>query len=806
MIYENDGQKYLLLTPQCQIEKNRQDIEAIINDAVAFNYIGMKVVGQVNTADELPKKADYEVWPFNYGDAFAVGTQDPYNYYLWTRAFGAYLSDHWFNIGVFPGPSTVPGPKGEPGDAGPAPNLTIGTVTSTLSQPQVTIEGTSPNYTLNFKLQKGDKGDPGTNGRNGVDGKNGKDGTNAVIYTVKGAVDTVSQLPVATSVSTDTAYLVKDGSLLYGIIVQNGTNIWYDYGSTSVGPRGPAGVGTTDLNKVQFPEGEHTITFDDTDGLSVFGPGKFSYGTGDNATPNMTVHVPLKAGAGINMGADQSGKFLVINNTDHDAVAGKLDKQTAAAGTEKLYGVSGTSQEMYTVDAENANASTIVKRRTDGSILAKTTTATDKSGFTYKKSVVNNETLDTALAKKLDKQTTGASTVKLYGVSGDTQYMYQVSGHNAEASTIVMRGADGGAVFNQGKALKHAVILNTIEPVIISPNPSTATTGTVSDEQLNRLRQTNLSSVNTKPGILMNNEYYVPMDKEHKTGVLGYTYFGYENNKFIAKNIKITISTKKWTLYTNDMQPLLYSGVNIKTVNGESLIGSGNIEIQGGGSNIPAVGIANGSSGDILDDYSFKVLEDAYNNRKFSLLYQEINTGSFTYYSYAGQWSDSDNFGHMLFNYIDDENGEISSINYNVATGHWTKINTSISTTKAIPNDGPTDADGNPVPGITVNTYYTGTTQVTDIVSIALVIQLSPTEDAVFKCVVPSNMFGFSSPYNSDYNPTIFGNPSITEMPGSGWILKNLNVMWDGIKTVLTFRMGQGSGSNPGVFRINFRV
>ena len=154
MIYENDGQKYLLLTPQCQIEKNRQDIEAIINDAVAFNYIGMKVVGQVNTADELPKKADYEVWPFNYGDAFAVGTKDPYNYYLWTRAFGAYLSDHWFNIGVFPGPSTVPGPKGDTGETGPAPNLTIGTVTSTLSQPQVTIEGASPNYTLNFKLQK----------------------------------------------------------------------------------------------------------------------------------------------------------------------------------------------------------------------------------------------------------------------------------------------------------------------------------------------------------------------------------------------------------------------------------------------------------------------------------------------------------------------------------------------------------------------------------------------------------------------------------------------------------------------------
>ena len=582
MIYEHNGKEYLLLTPQCQIEKNRQDIEAIINDAVAFNYIGMKVVGQVNTADELPKKADYEVWPFDYGDAFAVGTKDPYNYYLWTRAFGAYLSDHWFNIGVFPGPSNVPGPKGETGDTGPAPNLTIGTVTSTLSQPQVTIEGTSPNYTLNFKLQKGDKGDPGDNGRNGVDGKNGKDGENAVIYTVKGAVDTVSQLPAATSVSTDTAYLVKDGNLLYGIIVQNGTNIWYNYGSTSVGPRGPAGVGTTDLTKVQFPEGAHTITFDDTDGLSVFGPGKFSYGTGDTAIPNMTVHVPLKAGDGIAMNADANGKFLEIKNSDHEALIGKLDMQYAPAGTEKIYGVSETFQKMFTADSETSNASTIVKRREDGSLLAKATTATDKTGFIYKKSVVNNETLDTALTKKLDKQTTAEGTAKLYGVNGTTQSMYTMS-QSADASTVAQRNSTGAIIVNQGTALKSAVALNTIEPVVITPNPTTATSGYITDEQLTRLQQTSLSSVNTKPGIFMNNEYYAPMDKEHRSGYLGYTYFGYENNKFIAKNISIKISTKKWSLYTNDMQPLLYSGVNIKTINGESIIGSGDMVVSGSG-------------------------------------------------------------------------------------------------------------------------------------------------------------------------------------------------------------------------------
>lgn len=540
MIYENDGKKYLLLTPQCQIEKNRQDIDAIINDAVAFNYIGMKVVGQVNTADELPKKADYEVWPFNYGDAFAVGTKDPYTYYLWTRAFGAYLSDHWFNIGVFPGPSTVPGPKGDTGDPGPAPNLTIGTVTSTLSQPQVTIEGTSPNYTLNFKLQKGDKGDPGTNGRNGVDGKNGKDGTNAVIYTVKGAVDTVSQLPAATSVSTDTAYVVKDGSLLYGIMVQNGTNIWYNYGSTSVGPRGPAGVGTTDLNKVQFPEGEHTITFDDTDGLSVFGPGKFSYGTGDNAIPNMTVHVPLKAGDGIAMAADANGKFLEIKNADHEAVANKLDKKTDTSTYPQAYIKNTNGQQTMFSISSAAQASTIISR--DGNGRASIASPTEDAH------IANKDYVDTAAGNKLDKKVAALGQIKLYGVSGSTQNMYKAVAGSPDASTVAMRGADGTAVFEQGTSLKSAVILDTIEPVVITPTTPKDTNGTITEDQLNRLLQSSLSSVNTKPGVFLNNEYYTPMDKEYEMGVLGYTHVGYIDNQFFVKNIRITISDMTWVL------------------------------------------------------------------------------------------------------------------------------------------------------------------------------------------------------------------------------------------------------------------
>ena len=152
-----------------------------------------------------------------------------------------------------------------------------------------------------------------------------------------------------------------------------------------------------------------------------------------------------------------------------------------------------------------------------------------------------------AINGKLDKQTAGTAQAKLYGVLESTQRMYTVQ-TDAGASTVVMRGTDGGAVFNQGKELKSAVILNTIEPAVIALTSPEATTGTITDEQLSRLRQTSLSSVNTKPGIFMNNEYYEPMDKEYETGILGYTHVGYDDSQFIVKNITITISEKKWVL------------------------------------------------------------------------------------------------------------------------------------------------------------------------------------------------------------------------------------------------------------------
>ena len=544
-MFNFDGKTYRNLMEQ--VGKNKSDIEYILNTEGTLNSYGIKVVGQVDSAVNLPKKADYEVWPFDYGDAFAVGIDPPYTFYIWTRAFGAFLEDHWFNVGQLsiPGPVGPQGPEGPTGRDGP-----IGPVGPQGKDGPVGPQG-----------PEGKQGIPGNTGATGAKGDSG------VVYVVLGVLSSSGQLPSAAGQQSSAAYIVTeaDGDHLYGIIQNNGANAWYDWGSISQGAKGEKGdpgIGINTLQNVQFPYGEATVTYDTTDGITVNANAAYTYKTSSTDTQTFTVimqmSIPIIAGDGITIDASEDGKKMIIKNADHDALAGKLDMQYAAAGTEKLYGVSGTSQKMYTADSERTTASTIVKRKSDGSMLSEATTATDKSGYIYKKSVVNNETFDTALSGKLDKKTFNDSTHYAYCSFKQEQRMVPVANGSAWAGSIVQRRSDGSALFVQGTPLSSAVILNTIEPVVITPNPSTATTGTVSDEQLARLQQASLSSVNTKPGIFMNNEYYVPMDKEHNTGYLGYTHVGYVDSQFIVKNITININEKKWELKKGYIYPLKY--------------------------------------------------------------------------------------------------------------------------------------------------------------------------------------------------------------------------------------------------------
>lgn len=75
------------------------------DNEVDWNLLGIKVIGHI---DALPiPEGTYE-----YGDAYMVGTETPYDMYIYTRPDGnVHTEGYWFPIGKFP----MPGPAGKDG-------------------------------------------------------------------------------------------------------------------------------------------------------------------------------------------------------------------------------------------------------------------------------------------------------------------------------------------------------------------------------------------------------------------------------------------------------------------------------------------------------------------------------------------------------------------------------------------------------------------------------------------------------------------------------------------------------------------
>ena len=76
------------------------------DNEVDWNLLGIKVIGHI---DALPiPEGTYE-----YGDAYMVGTETPYDMYVYSRPDGnVHTEGYWFPVGKFP----MPGPKGDKGD------------------------------------------------------------------------------------------------------------------------------------------------------------------------------------------------------------------------------------------------------------------------------------------------------------------------------------------------------------------------------------------------------------------------------------------------------------------------------------------------------------------------------------------------------------------------------------------------------------------------------------------------------------------------------------------------------------------
>lgn len=225
-----------------QVEKNKDDILFILEQEGVLNQFGIKVVGQIDTAASLPAPA---IYAGDYGDAYAVGTQTPYDLYIWTRANGTHPSDYWFNIGKFP----VPGPAGKDGAQGPQGERGL----------------TGPQGIQGIPGKNGAQGNPGAQGPQGIQGIQGPMGPQGPAgqsFQIAGIIANTSLLPTPTEAIRNQAYLVGAASPyeLY-VITGNGDLYWSNAGQiTGVqgpqgipGPQGPAGAnGVNGLNGVDY--------------------------------------------------------------------------------------------------------------------------------------------------------------------------------------------------------------------------------------------------------------------------------------------------------------------------------------------------------------------------------------------------------------------------------------------------------------------------------------------------------------------------------------------------------------------------
>ena len=226
--------------------RSLQEQVKFLSDKVAEHYkidrvladLGIKIMGQVNSVDDLPETPTGGAEA--YGEAYAVGTEAPYQFYIWTRP------GEWFNIGQI----AIAGPQGPEGDSIMSANINNNyEIVLTMDDGRViTVSG-------NVRGEKGPKGDQGiqgVQGPRGIQGPQGNQGPQGPegpsgppgYFNILGALTSETQLPVASTVETGSAYLIwhevsseENGGHydLYIIVQSGGTTVWQNTGRVSAG-------------------------------------------------------------------------------------------------------------------------------------------------------------------------------------------------------------------------------------------------------------------------------------------------------------------------------------------------------------------------------------------------------------------------------------------------------------------------------------------------------------------------------------------------------------------------------------------
>lgn len=278
--------------------RNLEDQVAYLSEALQagklIDELGIKVLGVYSTIEQAKAAIP---GPYDYGDAFSIGTTKPYDLYIFTRNI-----EDFINFGPFPGKGKdgkdgEQGPKGEKGDQGER----------------------GPRGERGFQGPVGPQGPQGFEGKIGPQGAKGDRGLTGPAFNVKATLASTSQLPSPTPYmqSLGWAYLIPNEAGVKHIWVIQGEDslAWIDIGPSGIqGPQGAPGKGIDSLTDLNLTLGETTVQYNTTNGISITSTGRTTYQEGqtDFATD---LQLPVIAGEGISIDKDAAAEKVVINNT-----------------------------------------------------------------------------------------------------------------------------------------------------------------------------------------------------------------------------------------------------------------------------------------------------------------------------------------------------------------------------------------------------------------------------------------------------------------------------------------------------------
>lgn len=241
-----------------QVLKNKEDIANHYNMDRVLAEFGIRIIGTLEDADELKDVPT----PEQYGDAYAVGTEAPYDFYIWTRADAnaGHPEDYWLSIGKLAiagpqGPVGETGPKGDRGIRGSEwfsgsaipsnpGNYEYGDTYLRSNGDVYQIKETNGNkvwvYVTNIRGPVGATGNVGPQGPQGVKGNKGdkgNPGTTGALCNIVGEITSVDQLPTPTPATRYNGFLQEiNGDQHLWVVVGPDNNLqWMDIGKLGGG-------------------------------------------------------------------------------------------------------------------------------------------------------------------------------------------------------------------------------------------------------------------------------------------------------------------------------------------------------------------------------------------------------------------------------------------------------------------------------------------------------------------------------------------------------------------------------------------